>query len=125
MKLKAELSELQRLLAQTDLITGYMQSSNSGFVEALLAKRKPLKVKIYQEVGHSMPHVHVDYGRRHHVATYRVNDGERIEGNLDKKYDSDVSNWLVRNNNVILVVWDELQSGKDPKELIATLPEDL
>jgi hypothetical protein len=70
-KLKPELHELQRLLAQTDLITGSIRSSNSGFVEALLAKRKLLKVKIYQEVGHSMPYVYVDYGRRHHVASYR------------------------------------------------------
>jgi hypothetical protein len=51
MTLETEFYELQRLLAQTDLITEPLRKTSSGFVEALLAKRKPLKIKIYQETG--------------------------------------------------------------------------
>jgi hypothetical protein len=72
-----------------------------------------------------MPHVHIDYDKVHHVASFRVKDGARIEGNLNKKYDSDISSWLLRNNNTIVMIWNDLQSGKDPKELIATLEGDL
>ncbi|MNL78496.1 hypothetical protein D3C87_2048970 [compost metagenome] len=72
-----------------------------------------------------MPHVHIDYDHAHHVASYRIKDGARIEGSLSKKYDSDIRSWLLRNNNTILMIWNDLQSGKDPKELIATLEGDL
>ncbi|ATC86219.1 DUF4160 domain-containing protein [Pseudoalteromonas arctica] len=39
-----------------------------------------MKIKIYQEKGHHLPHIHIDYGRQQHAASYAIETGERIEG---------------------------------------------
>lgn len=125
MALEEEFSELQRLLAQRDLITEPRKSSSSGFIELLLAKRKNIKYKMYQERGHSMPHIHIDYGRMNHAASYAIETGERLEGNLPKEYDSDVSSWLSRNQGKLIELWKSLQDGEDPSPLVGELQGDV
>lgn len=125
MALEEEFSELQRLFAQKDLITEPKKQHRSGFIELLLAKRKNIKYKMYQEHGHSMPHIHIDYGNMNHAASYAIESGERLEGNLPKKYDSDVSSWLSRNQEKLMEIWGVLQDGEDPKPLVGELQGDV
>ncbi|WP_375056814.1 DUF4160 domain-containing protein [Zobellella sp. DQSA1] len=125
MSLEEEFDELQRLFAQKDLLTEPRKSSGSGFMEILLAKRKNMKIKIYQEKGHHLPHIHIDYGKQRHAASYAIESGERIEGDLSKKYDSDVSNWLDRNRDKVLEIWNALQAGTQHEPLLAELAGDV
>lgn len=125
MTLEEELDELQRLFAQKDLLTEPRRYSGSGFMEILLAKRKNMKIKIYQEKGHHLPHIHIDYGKQQHVASYSIETGQRIEGDLSKKYDSDVSNWLDRNREKVLQIWNTLQAGAQHEPLLAELSGDV
>ncbi|CQH43949.1 TPA: DUF4160 domain-containing protein [Yersinia enterocolitica] len=121
MNLDDEFDELQRLFAQKDLLTEKKRSSGGGFMEILLVKRKLMKIKIYQEKGHQLPHIHIDYGKQKHAASYAIESGVRIEGNLPNKYDSDVSSWLGRNRNKIIEIWNALQAGAPYEQLIAEL----
>lgn len=125
MSLEEEFEELQRLFAQKDLLTEPRRSSRSGFMEILLVKRKNMKIKIYQEKGHHLPHIHIDYGRQQHAASYAIETGERIEGDLSKKYDNDVSNWLEQNRDKVLEIWNSLQAGMPHEPLLAELAGDL
>lgn len=125
MSLEEEFDELQRLFAQKDLLTEPRKSSGSGFMEILLAKRKNMKIKIYQEKGHHLPHIHIDYGKQRHAASYAIESGERIEGDLSKKYDSDVSSWLDRNRDKVLEIWNALQVGTQHEPLLAELAGDV
>ncbi|WP_123006087.1 DUF4160 domain-containing protein [Escherichia coli] len=121
MNLDEELYEIQRLFAQKDLLTEKRRSSGGGFMEILLVKRQNMKIKIYQEKGHQLPHIHIDYGKQSHAASYAIQSGDRIEGDLPKKYDSDVSSWLGRNRDKILEIWNALQAGAPYEPLIAEL----
>jgi Domain of unknown function (DUF4160) len=121
MALEEEFDELQQLFAQKDLLYEPRRPSSGRFLELLLAKRKNMKIKIYQETGHHLPHIHVDYGKLHHVASYAIQSGERIDGNLPKQYDADVSSWLERNREKVLVVWRELQEGSNPRLVVSEL----
>ena len=121
MNLDEEFSELQRLFAQKDLLTEKRRSSGDGSMGILLVKRQNMKIKIYQEKGHSLPHIHIDYGKQTHVASYAIKSGDRIEGDLPKKYDSDVSSWLGRNRDKILKIWNALQASTPYEPLIAEL----
>jgi len=121
MNLDKEFDELQRLFAQKDMVTQPRRSARNGFMEILLAKRKNMKIKIYQEKGHYLPHIHIDYGKHRHVASYAILSGERIEGSLSKKYDSDVSNWLERNREKVIEIWNSLQAGVSHEYLLAEL----
>ncbi|OHY99665.1 hypothetical protein BC443_08285 [Salinicola sp. MIT1003] len=83
-----------------------------------------MKIKIYQEKRHPLPHIHIDYGKQQHAASYSIESGERIEGSLPKKYDRDVSDWLVRNREKILMIWTSLQAGMPHEPLIIKLAGD-
>lgn len=125
MSLNEEFNELQRLFAENDLLTAPRSSAGNDFMEILLAKRKNMKIKIYQEKGHHLPHIHIDYGNQCHAASYAISSGVRIGGNLSKKYDSDVSMWLERNGEKVLAIWNSLQAGMSHKHLLAELSGDV
>lgn len=74
----------------------------SGILEALLLKREQLKLKMYQENGHARPHFHVDYGTQNHAASYAIDTGERIEGDLHCKYDKAIVSWVGNNRDALL-----------------------
>ncbi len=125
MSLDKEFSELQRLFAQKDMLTERRPQSRSGFTEILLIKRKNMKFKIYQEKGHHLPHIHIDYGNKNHVASYSIQTTKRLDGNLPKKYDKDVSSWLECNKEKVLEIWNTLQLGEPHENLISELAGDV
>ncbi|HCE2806899.1 TPA: DUF4160 domain-containing protein [Vibrio parahaemolyticus] len=124
MKLDEEFRELQELFAQKDMLTERRAQPRNGFIEILLIKRKNMKLKIYQEKGHQRPHIHIDYGKRNHAASYAIETGERLNGDLPKKYDKDVTSWLARNKIKVLAVWEALQLGEPHEGLVAELVGD-
>jgi hypothetical protein len=124
MSLGKEFDELQRLFAQKDLLSEARRGASNGFMGILLAKRKNMKIKVYQEKGHHLPHIHIDYGMQRHAASYSIASGTRLDGNLSKKYDSDVSSWLERNRDKVLEIWNMLEVGEPHDKLVATLAAD-
>lgn len=125
MPLNKEFEELQRILAQRDLLTKPRRAAKSGFMEFLLAKRKNMKIKIYQEKGHHLPHIHIDYGKQQHAASFSIQTGSRLQGNLPKKYDKDINSWLKRNRDTVLDIWNALQVGGNHNEFITSLVGDV
>lgn len=116
-------SSLQNDLARVDLLT--RQSRSSGdFFELLILKRDKLKLKIYQEPSHNLPHIHVDYGKSPHAASYGIDPALRLAGNLSDKYDRSVIAWINDNRPALLVLWDVLQVGADPSALAIALQGD-
>lgn len=125
MSLEAELTELQRQLAQVDLLTRPRpRGTGPNFMEFLVLKLRNMKIKMYQETGHHSPHLHIDYGREHHVASYSIDDARRLEGSLDTKYDREVVAWIAKHRGTLLQAWTALQSGQDPRTLIAEIAGD-
>jgi hypothetical protein len=124
MNLEQEVAELQRQLATVDLFSAPSRPSRSGWMELLVLKLGDLKVKIYQETGHALPHVHVDYGKHNHVASYSIDPIERLAGNLDRKYERAVTEWIASRRPQLLDVWRAAQLGQEPRELIVALAGD-
>jgi hypothetical protein len=116
-------SKLQKDLGWIDLLTKPSRSS-PGSMELLVVKLDRLKIKIYQEKGHSLPHIHIDYGKQHHVASFSIDPPARIEGKLSNKYDRSVQKWLTGNKEVLVALWGALQSGESPDALVAELRGD-
>ena len=124
MALEAELKQLQHQLALVDLLTEPRPATRGDVIERLLVKLKELKIKMYQEAGHQTPHVHVDYGRHNHVASYSINERKRLAGTLDAKYDRAVLDWIADHSDKLVEVWQTMQSGKDPSGVIGELAGD-
>lgn len=124
MELASELEALQNQLAQVDLITSPSGSSRAGDISFLLLKRGNLKFKMYQEPGHSLPHIHIDYGRQNHVASYCIDPPGRLIGNLNKKYDRSILEWISSRKGKLLETWAFVQAGGDPASLAVELAGD-
>lgn len=121
MTLEAELRQLQHQLAVVDLFTQPRANTRSDTLEFQLLKLGELKIKMYQETSHRLPHVHVDYGRRNHAASYSINERRRLAGTLDAKYDREILDWIEANRDKLLEVWHTLQSGEGHRVVIGEL----
>ena len=112
-----ELKSLQSDLAFIDLLN----VKNSGYQKFLVLKLQDIKVKMYQEKGHSKPHLHIDYGKNPHIASYSIPDGKRLSGSLDRKYDLKVQQWIDKNSKVLLELWNTVQMGDKAEHLLAQI----
>jgi len=113
--------QLQNSFAQIDLFTP--SYPNDGKTRLLLTKKQNMKIKIYQEKGHQNPHIHIDYGKEKHFASYKIMTGEKINGQLPSKYDQSITEWLKSYRKTIIKIWRKLQDGKDTLDLVASLNE--
>ncbi len=105
--MKEELEKLQDEFAYIDMIS---RKSNSKYMEILLKELLPLQFRMEPD-HHGAPHIHINYGKRKHVASYRVNDGVRVAGDLSNKYDKIVKAWISKNQILLLQIWRELKDG--------------
>jgi hypothetical protein len=103
-----KLKKLQDDLAIVDLMTSNKRGS---LLEILLKDLQSVKLRMEQDKNHKMPHLHVSYGKTQHAASYGIQNGERIVGQLDNKYDKVVKNWITDNQTQLLQIWGEIQSG--------------
>jgi len=124
MELESEVLELQRQLAQVDLLTSATRRGEKDTLELLLLKRGNLKFKMYQEPGHHFPHIHIDYGRESHVASYAIDPAGRLAGTLDRKYDRSVNEWVSSNKEKLLNLWAVVQAGSEASNLVIELAGD-
>ena len=95
--------------------------SRPGVAYGMVVRIGPLKTKMYQEKGHQLPHLHVDYGRINHVASYSIDPASVLEGALPSKHHGAVIYWIRRNKETLLELWETMQSGGTGNELVADL----
>ena len=119
MGLEEETQLLQDDFAMIDMLT--QSKSGSRYDEFLVKKTQNIKIKMYQEQGHATPHVHIDYGHNTHTACYAIKDGNRLAGNLNKKYDQKVIEWININHEQLLLLWCSAQNGEEYETIIANL----
>lgn len=113
--------DMLKILQDTFASIDTQPSGRGLLIEVLVKRLKTMKLKMYQET-HSIPHIHIDYGgNNNHVASYNISDGERIEGDLDKKYDQAVKDWIAENGDILLEIWNALQDGAEYEEIVDTL----
>ncbi|THD81063.1 DUF4160 domain-containing protein [Aliigemmobacter aestuarii] len=109
---------LQDSLATIDLMS--RPSSSSG-IEFLVKKLEPLQIRMDGDRNHGRAHVHINYLKQYHVASYAIDDGTRLAGNLSSKYDRVIKTWIADNRKVLLELWHKVQSGESPEGLALKL----
>ncbi|ADV27763.1 hypothetical protein Psesu_1924 [Pseudoxanthomonas suwonensis 11-1] len=92
-----------------------------GFNAYLLRKVQRLKLKMYQEKGHPLPHLHVDHGREHHSASFSLDPPKRLEGRLGSREEAIVLAWIAAHKDQLLAAWRSLQDGAPDMALLAEL----
>lgn len=123
MKIDDELKKLQKSFAEIDLLSGLDRRESRDSFGFLVARLKNIKIKMYQEKGHKLPHLHLDYGNLKHVASFSIDPPEKIKGCLSAAYDEKIVEWLSLNREMLLRIWDEAQSGGNPNRLILEMSD--
>jgi Domain of unknown function (DUF4160) len=119
---KGDASELQNFLAWADVY--FYVEDHPGRRRYLLTRRDRLRIRMYKETQHVRPHIHIDYGKERHVASYALDTGERLAGDLDRRYDKAISAWIAKSQERLFNIWTAIQSSIDPEILIAELQGD-
>jgi hypothetical protein len=101
-----ELEDLQDKFAFVDLMS---KGGKEGLLEVLLKKMLPLEFRM--EPDNHAPHIHINYGKEKHKASYRINDGVRVAGDLDNKYDKIVKDWIAKNKTTLQEIWTAMKAG--------------
>lgn len=105
--MEEELNELQDQFAFIDLTT---RNGKDRVFEILLKQVLPLEFRMEPDT-HGAPHIHINYGKEKHVASYRINDGVRVAGDLANKYDKIVTGWIIKNQTKLQEIWLAMQEG--------------
>lgn len=107
--LEEEFKNLQESFAIIDLMS--KSSNGKGLLTEVLLKRNlPIEYRMEPD-SHKTPHLHISYGVYKHAASYSLNDGEPIVGEIPSKYDKKVKQWIMTNQDVLMEIWDELKKG--------------
>lgn len=105
------MSELQNEMAMHDLL-GASRGSRTLGAELLLIKQKKLALRMDGNKNHPRAHIHIDYHRDHHLASYAIDTGERLAG--AGTYDRVVTPWIGRHRADLMIVWNGIRgSGPD------------
>ena len=80
-----------------------------------------IRFRIDGAKNHRRPHIHVDYGKNHHAASFAIDNGERLAGGLNRKYDTVAREWIKRHKGKLLETWNLVMSGKNTDEIVAEL----
>ena len=108
--LQRALGDLQDQMAELDMM---WEPSQGNGLELLLKKHKLLKIKMDGNRNHERPHLHLDYHRNKHMASYAIDNGDLLAGN--GMYSSVVRPWIAKHHVKLTQVWDGIRgSGADP-----------
>jgi hypothetical protein len=121
MALEKELGRLQDDFATIDLLT---RRSDPAVVEILLKRSKSIALRMDANLNHQRPHLHIDYGKERHSASYAIDSGQRLAGKLAHKYDRKIAEFIDNNRLALNKTWTALREGQDAKLFICQLTGD-
>ena len=91
----------------------------SGGIRYRLADPVPFVLRMDANRNHSRPHIHLDCGREHHIASYAIDSGKRLAGTA--KYDKPVKIWIEENRELLSEIWRLTRDGPQPEALISEI----
>jgi len=106
-----KLKKLQDKFAEIDLL---IKKGHDELFEILLKKLLPLEFRMEPD-HHGAPNIHINYGKEKHIASYGINDGKRVAGNLSSKYDKVARDWIASNQTTLQEIYTEMQVGNQNK----------
>ncbi len=118
MNYEAITKSLQAQLGRVDLLNYNSNRRKNSVIEFLIVRTQKLKIKMYQEHKHQIPHIHIDYGSEIHSAAYQINPPALIAGHMKREYNASILGWLELNRDSLLKIWDAAHSGGNVQTLV-------
>lgn len=122
-ELNERLKSLQEKMTQLDKHElKKKRAANRSTFEFIINKSNPITLRMDTNQNHQRPHIHLDYGKERHVASYAIDTGECLAGNASI-YNKEVSVWITKNRDLLITVWEITRSAPQPSDIIAELKE--
>jgi len=115
-ELQHALNELQDQMAILDMLR---EPSGDFGLELLLKKHLLLQLKMDGNRNHERAHLHLDYHRTKHMASYAIDNGQLLAG--DGSYSSVVQPWIAQHRADLMRVWHGLRGTGANSAIVAQL----
>lgn len=109
--INTEIASLKGQLELIELLESPSKNQTGLLLEHLVKKFVNVKVKMYQE-SHGIPHIHLDIGNENHKTSISINNQEILAGSIDKKYKEPVLEWIKKNEDKLITLWNTIQEGQ-------------
>jgi hypothetical protein len=119
--LEEALRELQEALATIDFNDAIATPPTSDVTYLLIKVFQRIRIRMDGNKNHGRPHVHIDYGKKFHVASYAIRPAVRIVGELARKYDVAVCGWIAKHQTNLMEAWSLMQAGRDARSIAIEL----
>jgi hypothetical protein len=91
--------------------------SRGNGMELVAIRRDHIKLRMRPEHNHELPHFHLEY-KQLYTASYQIQPFRKLAGDMPKKYEKKVSDWIENNQANLLATWAALKAGKNVHELV-------
>jgi|GEM_PF-952934 len=115
---KDQLQELFNVLRAVDYAR--LSEDIRKSVKFLVARLETLEIRMDACKNHGRGHVHIKYKKNGHAASYAINDGSRLAGELPTYYDRKVRSWIIKNQPELQTLWASTQNGKPNEAILLT-----
>jgi hypothetical protein len=120
--LNGEIIQLQERFSQIDRnIAADVFTKGTGLHPLMLCRLKNIKIRMDGNRNHRRPHIHIDYKEEYHSASYAIDTGERLAGNLETQYDRSVRGWIAECRPKLIELWYVMQAGRRPETILCEL----
>jgi hypothetical protein len=85
--------------------------------ELIAIRRDHIKLRMRPEHNHELPHFHLEY-KQLYTASYQIQPFRKLAGDMPKKYEKKLSDWIENNQANLLATWAALKAGKNVHELV-------
>lgn len=75
----------------------------------------PVKIRMDGSKTHMRPHIHIDYARDRHAATYAIDSGEKLAGRATREHKR-ISEWIIANRDLLERIWSTIRAGEQCDE---------
>ena len=89
----------------------------------MLVELEHVKVRMRPESNHALPHFHLEY-KKLYSASYQISPFRQLAGQMPKKYEEKLLEWIISNQANLLSTWNALKAGKDVRELVIEKEKD-
>lgn len=118
----------KRIVEHTELsvrLNTNRKTNNVSSVHLLIknATSGKLKVRIDNRKNHKRPHLHIDFNGQIHAASFAIDDGDKLVGDIPPWLRKIITVWIILNQEVLRNIWNEIQNGTSPEQLQSNLSD--
>ena len=88
-------------------------------LEVLLKEHRLLRLKMDGNLNHARAHLHIDYHRTRHLASYAIDNGELLAG--DGTYNGVVQPWIEQHRAELMRVWKGIRTAEVDDAVVGQL----